>query len=323
LKNGLASESSVVSVALSSTVPGGSGYYAFRIKPEGLEDGEQMTMKSLGIDEHYLATYNIPIVKGRDFSEDVVTDETQAFILNASATAKLGWQNALGKNFEISVHGGGGITERKGKVIGLIGDFHYESLYNSIDPLVIYVNKTPFYSNFINIKLAPGNLEDAISMIESKWDSFSPNRPLQLHFLDAELKKFYDSEVRIGRIFTAFSVLSIVISCLGLFGLSAYTALQRTKEIGIRKVMGASLPGIMKLLSREYMVMIALANMFAIPIGLFYSSSWLQGFPYRSTINPGIFIYTFLGALAIALITVSFQTIKAAMANPVDSLQNE
>ena len=196
-------------------------------------------------------------------------------------------------------------------------------MYNLIDPLVIYVNTSPFYSNFLNVKLAPGNWEDAIAVLNVKWKEFSPNKPFEFYFLDEELKKLYDSEIKIGRIFTVFAVLSIIISCLGLFGLSAFSAQQRVKEIGIRKVLGANLGGILGLLSREYIMLILVANLIAWPLGWYFSAEWLSTFPYRTGLNIGIFIITFLGALVVALTTVSFQSMKAANANPIKSLRNE
>jgi len=323
LQSAFLEETSVIETTVSSALPGGDGFYAFRIEPEGLPDGEQMTMKSIGVDEEYITTYRLEILEGRGFSKDVTTDESSAFILNEAAVEKLEWSDPLGKNFSIEIHGRGGADVRKGKVIGVLKDFHYESLYNSIEPLVVYVNTSSFYHNYLNLKIAPGNWEEVISLLEMKWEAFSPNRPLQFYFLDEELKKMYDAEVKIGRIFTAFAILSIVISCLGLFGLSAFTASQRTKEIGIRKVMGASLLTILKLLSKDYVILIVLANLIAWPLGWYYSSQWLNDFAYRVDLNLWTFLFTFLSALIVALITVSYQTMKAASANPVDALQQE
>jgi putative ABC transport system permease protein len=322
LKDALLSESSVLNVALSSTLPGRDNYYAFRIVPEGATEDDEMTMKSLGVDEDYFNTYNLEVIDGRSFSEDITTDRNQAFILNEAAVDKLGWDEAMGKDFTITIHAASEEV-RKGKVIGVVKDFHFQSLYNLIDPLVLYVNTSPFYSNFLNVKLAPGNWEDAIKMLTAKWKEFSPDKPLDFYFLDEELKKFYDSEVKIGNIFSAFAILSIIISCLGLFGLSAFSAQQRVKEIGIRKVMGANLAGILGLLSREYLMLIIIANLIAWPLGWYISTEWLSTFPYRTVLNIGIFLLTFLGALLIALVTVSYQSMKAALTDPVKSLRNE
>jgi len=322
LKDALLRESSVLSVALSSTLPGRKGFYAFRIVPEGSTDDDEMTMKSLAVDEDYINTYNLKVIDGRNFSKDIFTDVKQAFILNEAAVEKFGWDEALDKDFTITVHAASEEV-RKGKIIGVVKDFHFQSLYNLIDPLVIYVNTSPFYSNFLNVKLAPGNWEDAVKMLTVRWKEFSPNKPLEFYFLDEELKKFYDSEVKIGHIFSAFAALSIIISCLGLFGLSAYSAQQRVKEIGIRKVLGANLAGVLSLLLREYIMLIIVANLIAWPLGWYISTEWLSTFPYRAGLDVGIFLLTFLGALLIALVTVSFQSMKAAVANPVKSLRNE
>ena len=322
LKDALASESSIVSVAASSTLPGREGFYSFPIIIEDSDD-EELTIKTLGIDQDYLSTYNLELAAGRDFNKDITTDLNQAFILNEAAVAKFGWDEALNKDFTLTVHTSKGMEKRVGKVIGVVKDFHYQSLYNLIDPLVIYVNTGQFYTNFLNVKFAPGNWEEAIGLLTTKWKAFSPNKPLEYYFLDDELAKFYDSEVKIGRIFTVFAGLSIIISCLGLLGLSAFSAQQRVKEIGIRKVLGARNNSILYLLFREYIVLIVIANLIAWPLGWYLSSEWLSTFPYRTSLTLTVFLITFLGALLIALLTVSFQSMKAALANPVKSLQDE
>ena len=160
-------------------------------------------------------------------------------------------------------------------------------------------------------------------MLTAKWKTFSPNKPLEYYFLDDELAKFYDSEVKIGRIFTVFAILSIIISALGLLGLSAFSAQQRVKEIGIRKVLGANIGSILLLLFREYIVLIIIANIIAWPLGWYISTEWLSTFPYRTSLTLGVFLITFFGALTVALLTVSFQSMKAAIANPVKSLRDE
>jgi putative ABC transport system permease protein len=322
LKNALVSESSIVNVAASSTLPGRDGFYSFPIVVEGSDD-EELTMKTLGIDEDFITTYKLEIIAGRDFSKDITTDLNQAFILNEAAIAKFGWNNALNKDFTLTVHSAAGMEKRQGKVIGVVKDFHYQSLYNLVDPLVIYVNTGPFYTNFLNVKFAPGNWEEAINLLTTRWKAFSPNKPLEFYFLDEELAKFYDSEVKIGHIFKVFAGLSIIISCLGLLGLSAFSAQQRVKEIGIRKVLGANLASILLLLFREYINLIVLANLIAWPLGWYLSTEWLSTFPYRTGLTIGVFLITFFGALLVALLTVSFQSMKAAIANPVKSLRDE
>ena len=322
LKDALERESSIVNVAASSTLPGRDGFFSFPIVIEDSDDDE-LTIKTLGIDEDYISTYNLEIVDGRDFSKDIVSDLDQAFILNEAAVKKFGWDEALNKDFTLTVHTSKGQEKRVGQVIGVVKDFHYQSLYNLIDPLVIYVNTGPFYTNFLNVKFAPGNWEEAISMLTGRWKEFSPNKPLEFYFLDDELAKFYDSEVKIGRIFSVFAGLSIIISCLGLLGLSAFSAQQRVKEIGIRKVLGANIASILLLLFREYIVLIVIANLIAWPLGWYLSSEWLSTFPYRADLTISVFLLTFLGALLIALLTVSFQSMKAAVANPVKSLKDE
>ena len=309
-------------LAASSTLPGRDGFFSFPIVIENSDDDE-LTIKTLGIDQDFINTYNLEIIAGRDFNKDITTDQNQAFILNEAAIAKFGWKESLNKDFTLTVHSSKGMEKREGKIIGVVKDFHYQSLYNVIDPLVIYVNTGQFYTNFLNVKLAPGNWEEVISLLTAKWKAFSPNKPLEFYFLEDELANFYESEVKIGRIFTVFAGLSIIISCLGLLGLSAFSAQQRVKEIGIRKVHGANLTSILLLLFREYIVLIIIANLIAWPLGWYLSTEWLSTFPYRTGLGISVFVLTFLGALIIALITVSYQSMKAAIANPVKSLKDE
>ena len=235
LKESLMKESKVINVALSATIPGTNDFYGWNVIPEGYPSDTEYTMRSLGVDEDYLSTYNIELIDGRDFSKDIHTDGKQAFIINQAAVDNFGWTNPVGKDFTLSIYTGKHEL-RKGKIIGVVKNFHFQSLYNRIEPLLIYINKHPYYSDYLNVKLAPGNIEESLNLLEAKWNNFNPDKPFEYYFVDQELEKFYDKEVRISRLFSSFAVISIIISCLGLFGLSAFTASQRTKEIGVRKV---------------------------------------------------------------------------------------
>ena len=322
LKESFLKESSVVHVALSSTIPGSEDFYGWNVIPEGYPSDTEHTMRSLGVDEDYLSTYSIQLILGRDFSKDISTDGTQAFIINKAAADNFGWQNPINKDFTMEVYTGKHEI-RKGKVIGVVDNFHFQSLYNRIEPLVIYINKHPHYSDYLNVKLSPGNIDSSLKLLEARWNDFNPDKPFEYYFIDQELEKFYEREVKISQIFSSFAVISIIISCMGLFGLSAFTASQRTKEIGIRKVFGATLPGIVKMLSKEYAVLIIISNLVAWPMAWYYGTRWLSEFPYRISISADIFIITLLGALLIAIVTVSFQSVKAATANPIKSLKSE
>lgn len=322
-KNELLKEAIVSSAGLSSEIPGGENFYGWEVNPEGFGKGT-MSMNSIGMDEDYIPTYEIKILQGRNFSKDISTDATGAYILNEAAVKFLGWkpEEAVGKEFDLIIYTSVR-EERKGKIIGVAQDFNYKTLHHQVEPLVLYINKHPYYSDFLTVKVNSRQLTEAVDIIEQKWKAFHPEKPLEFSFLNDQLQRRYQSEMRISSIFTSFAVLSIVISSLGLFGLSAFSAQRRTKEIGIRKVMGASVGQIVRLLSVEYVVMILVANVLAWPLAYFASVKWLNNFPYRTTLGMEILLFTLLLALTIALLTVSLQSVKAALANPVKSLKNE
>lgn len=322
LKEEIAKESGVASVALSSAMMGSANFYGFQTVPEGTEENADYTMKTLGVDEDFLSTYDIRLIDGRDFSEDIITDQTEAVILNQAAVKKLNWQEPVDKEFGITIYTGEEV-KRSGRVIGVVEDFHFASLYNRVEPLVIYINKHPYYSDFLSVKFSGGNLKENVEMLRSKWKAFNQEKPFEYYFVDEELDQFYKSEVQKVKIFSAFSVLSIFISCLGLFGISAYTIQQRTKEVGIRKVLGAGILSILRLLSTEYVLMILVANALAVPLVWYLAVTWLQGFEYRTELDLMIFIFTLAGALLMSLATISFQALKAASMNPVKTLRDE
>jgi putative ABC transport system permease protein len=313
----------VESVGLSSELPGGENFYRWEVNPEGFARGS-MSMNSLGMDEDYLHTYNIQLVAGRSFSEDVISDAKEAVVLNEAAVKYLGWtpDNAIGKEFEI-IYYTNQREDRHCKVIGITKDFHYQTLHHAVEPLVMHINKHPYYSDFLTVKVNNADVATTVDMLQAKWKAFHPDKPLEFLFVDDQLQKQYASETRISTIFSSFALLSIIISCLGLFGLSAFSAQKRMKEIGIRKVLGAGLLQIVKLLSLEYVVMVTLANVIAWPLAFYFSREWLSSFPYRTTMGVGIFAFTLFVALGIALVTISVQSIKAALINPVKTLKSE
>ena len=322
LREQLMTESRVQSVALSNTLPGGDAFHTFPVVPEGADSERDYIYKTLGVDEHFVDTYNLEIIKGRGFSEDVKTDETQAFIINETLARQLNWEDPVGKQFKLTYYTDDAVN-LEGFVIGVVKDFHYQSLYNEIDPLVLYINKHPYYSEYLSVRLSPGSMDGAISMMESKWAAFNPDKPFEFYFLDDELDKMYYSEVRTSSLFSGFAVLSIIISCLGLFGLSGYAIQRRMREFGIRKVLGAGGFSIFKLVSKEYLVLVLIANLLGWPLAWFLGNTWLENFAYKIQISPLFFIASLMLIVAITVGTISFHSIKAAMLNPVDTLRDE
>lgn len=320
LKDKLLSNSKVISAGLSATLPGGDGFYGWTVIPEGKE--ERITLKSLGVDEDFLKTYNIEVTEGRDFSKDILSDQTEAVILNRAAVKLFDWDNGLNKELKLTLYVDGPEV-RNARVIGIVEDFHYQSLYHKVEPLVIYINKHPYYSDYLSVKFATGNLSESVDILQNAWEEFHPDKPLDYVFLDTALEELYHSEQKRSQIFSSFAILSIVISCLGLFGLSAYSIQQRTREVGIRKVLGASILNILRMLSAEYMMLIIAANIIAWPLVAYFANKWLSNFVYSIDLSIWMFIAVVIAAILISIITIGYQALKAATTNPVNTLRNE
>jgi putative ABC transport system permease protein len=322
LKDKLLQESFVQSATVSATLPAGEGFYDWEIVPEGFKEEENMVMKSVNGDEDFIKTYNIKVLAGRDFSKDILTDKEQAFILNQAAAKELGWDDPIGKEFQLTFQTNDAVV-RKGKVIGMVEDFHYQSLYSKIEPLVIFINTHHYYTDYISLKLSPGNAKEQVEKLEDVWSSLNPDKPFEFSFLDADLNKLYKSEESTSSLLSIFTGLSVFISCLGLFGLASFSVQQRTKEIGIRKVLGASVFSILKLVAKEFVLLVAIANIIAWPLAWYSANQWLDKFAYRIDMEITILIVTAVLILIIAIVTVGVKAAKSALMNPVKSLRYE
>jgi len=277
-------------------------------------------MNDMSFGHDFIPEFKIQIAAGRSFSEDMRTDAGKSCIINEAAVRHFGWsspEEAIGKILER----GPRKPENRRTVIGVVKDFHYEGLQDAIEPLVILNDPQDFFS--ISLTITTENVSETLSFIEKKWHELHLGNIFSYSFLDEMFDRYYRSEERIGKILTIFASLAIFLSCLGLFGLVFFTVNQRTKEIGVRKVLGASVSGILGLLSRESTKCIFFANIIAWPISYFAVSKWLENFAYRVNLNVWMFIFSGLAAFGIALLTISYQSIKAATANPVDSLRYE
>jgi putative ABC transport system permease protein len=266
------------------------------------------------VDYDFFSVYDIDMEKGRSFSAQFPADKTQAVVLNETAANVLDLEDPIGKR--IFVQG------QEWTVIGVTKDFNYESLHWKIDPLVF-----AFYENrgldYFSVKVRPTDIPKTLASIEEKWNTFSPEFPFQSGFLDERMDKIYQAEKRMGKSFNVFTLLALIIACLGLFGLASFLLEQKRKEIGIRKILGAKFQNIIVMLSKEYLRCLALAAMIAWPIGYLVMKSWLQNFVYKAAIGFGIFLLSSLIAFVFALITVSYKSMKAAVSNPADSLRYE
>ena len=270
----------------------------------------------LRVDHDYIPTFKMEMVAGRNFSREIRTDSTKAFVLNETAAQRIGWktpEEAIDQGFK---YGG-----RSGQIVGVVKDFHFESLHQEISPIVMLLSSTSLSQ--ISIRINSSNIPQTMSFLQGIWSEMRPEYPFSYYFIDENFDQLYRSEENLSRIFSYFAFLSIFIGCLGLFGLASYTAERRTKEIAVRKVLGASTRGLVVLLSKEFTKWVLLANVIAWPIGYLAMSRWLQAFAYRSGIAIGAFFLAGGLAWAIAFLTVSYQTIRASLADPVSSLKYE
>ncbi len=321
-RNELMRNAGVTDVARSSRIPTGRLLDANGASTMAGDSLRPVTadIKYLAADYDFIPTYGVHIVAGRNFSRAYSMDTTN-FILNEASVKAVGWkspQDAIGKDFKYG--------DTKGHVIGVIGDFHFESLRQKIVPIILEnapVTSSDSRFNSLSIKVAGNNIPGALAAVEKIWKKYLPEIPYEYTFLDDRFTQLYQAEQRQGTIFTVFACIAIFIACLGLFGLSAFAITQRVKEIGVRKVLGANVSSIVTLLSKDFLKLVLVAAIIAFPVAWYAMTHWLQDFAYRINIHWWVFVLAAILALIVALVTVSFQAIKAAVANPVKSLRTE
>lgn len=308
----------IVNVSEASRVPSGRLLDSQDGKAE--VNGELKTINDRIADIHvshnFMETFGIELTAGRDFNYSLASDSTEAFILNESAVEAIGWQSpeqAIDKQFQ---YGG-----RRGRVVGVVKDFNFESLHQQIAPIVFLIPDNRI--SRVAVKMKDNRREEVLAFLKDKWAYWRPDYPFTYSFVEERFNEQYASERRLGEVFGWFALLAVIIASLGLFGLASFTAQQRIKEIGIRKTLGATVTQIVLLLSKRFTLLVLLSIGLAIPISWYAMSSWLQGFAYRIDIPVLTFLWAGAGAVVIAWLTVSYQSIKAATVNPVKSLQSE
>lgn len=302
-------------VSFSAGVPGRSGELRVMI-PEGSSESETHAINIIRCDFDFFDTFELELISGRKFSLDFSTDIKEAYIINETAAKKFGWmENAVGKKLAFA-------EGRPGKIIGVVKDFHFRALQQEIEPLALMIDEQTLA--FASFKINPLNVSETLAYIKNKWQGYEPEREFDFFFMDDEFAAQYEAEEKLSAILSFFALLAIFIACLGLFGLASFTAEQRTKEIGIRKILGASVNNIVFHLSKEFIKWVLVANITAWPIAYYVMNNhWLKNFPYR--ISPQVLTFILAGVISIiiALLTVSFQVIRAAISNPIDSLRYE
>lgn len=309
----LKNQSGIEAVSGSNTLPGRS-FSNWGFRAEGIE--KSFTLNTCICDYDFLKTLKIEMMDGRFFSKDFSTDST-ASILNAKALELIGWDDPIGKKISLG--------NQQFTVIGVIEDYHYESLHQRIRPMALFLSGGVYQNTeeYISIRLKTKNTSEILKNVETTFNRFAPNMPFEYSFLDQDYDNLYVNEKQTRKMFMIFSFLAIFIACLGLFGLASFVADRKTKEISIRKVLGASVPGLIGRLSYNFTKWVLISNIVAWPLGWFVMNKWLQNFAYKIEITVWPFIISGLLALFIALLTVSYQAIKAATANPIKSLRYE
>ncbi|HEY9046382.1 MAG TPA: ABC transporter permease [Ohtaekwangia sp.] len=311
----------VASVASSNSSPGfGIGKLLIQV-----EDNEgklsERGIDLFEVDYDFVKTLGMTVLQGRDFSRDVASDTLYAVLVNEAMVKRMSWENPIGKKFVFKGNGPDG-TDLVKQVVGVIKDYHQNSLYDAIEPLMIHMDMA---NSFLFIKTEEGDVRESLAAIEKTWKELYPNYPFDYQFLDQDFNSQYKSDEKRSQIFTAFSGLTIVIACLGLLGLAAFTTQQRYKEIGVRKVIGASINSLVVLVSKEFFLLVGIGTVIAFPFAWYITGNWLQHFAYRIELQGEwiTFLLSALAAFVITLITVGYHVLRAASTNPVRALRDE
>jgi ABC-type antimicrobial peptide transport system permease subunit len=313
LKAQLANKPGILNVAVATQKPSFTSWSSSGFDWEGKDPSLKVDITYMGADDGYMDTMGITLAQGRNFSKEFPTDKTESFLCNEELARLMGHEDPIGKSFSF--------WGQKGKIIGVIKDFHFQPLRRKIEPLIIqWVNLD--WSNFLFLRIAPEGISETLGVVQGTWEKILPTIPFSYQFVDEDFDLIYRSEERTGTLLKIFTAMAILVACLGLFGLASYAAEQKTKEIGIRKVLGASVPGIVTLMCREFLVLIGLANLIAWPVAYFAVKDWLNNFAYRTSIPAFLFFGALILSLTIGLMTVIYRAVRAASANPVEALKH-
>jgi putative ABC transport system permease protein len=316
LKDEVKNVPGVMAASLSYSVPGQDmGNNVVRLGWD--EKAAWSDMRFLAVDHDFVPLYDLNVIAGRAFSEEFPSDEKEAFMLNESGMRRLGWndpQESVGQKLAWQ--------DRKGYVVGVVKDFHFMSANVAVEPFIMIMNK-PWSVGYLSVKLASGDPAKMLEQIRNKFDEVLPGKIFEYYFLDEEYDMQYKAEDRFMSVFTYFAGIAVFIACLGLYGLAMFTAEQKFKEIGIRKVLGASSFNLVYLQVRGFVSLVLIAFVVSVPVAYFFMDRWLQSFPLRESIPLSIFVISGLASLIIAWITVSYQSVKAANINPVKSISSD
>lgn len=311
--NKLRSSTNFVNSSTSSASPISFGNSTWGVDWDGKQEDERILFSNFSVSPEFIETFHMELVAGRSFDEGLPND-TLNFLINEEGVRRIGFEgDAIGQRLSM-----GGV---EGQIIGVVKDFHFNSLHAQIDPLIMYYQPDRNYQLFVRI--VPQRVDDAIKELEAVYRSYAPAYPFEYHFIERDWEDKYKSEQQVAGLFNYFAFLAIFISCLGLYGLAAYTTERRTQEIGIRKALGANVGTILRLISKEFVILVFIAAVIASPIAYYILLAWLEDFAYHIDITWITFVISISLSLLIAILSVAFQSIKAALANPVDALRDE
>ena len=313
LKTELVKDPHVLNVTASSQLPSNIGSNSSNFNWEGKDPNFTTLIGNNSVDFDFIETLKIEMKEGRSFSKEYSSDASSGFVINEEVAKLMGRESVVGESCMF--------FGREGTIIGVTRNWHYQPVRNEIEPLAIYIE--PEWNRVMLIRIPTGNISESIKSIETVWKRVIPTYPFEYYFLDENFDEMYRTEESIGTLLKYFTVLAVFVACLGLFGLASFTSEQRTKEIGIRKVLGANVSNITLLLCREFFLLVLVSNIIAWPVAYFLMKGWLQKYAYRTSLSVFIFVAAMGIALMVAFLSVSFQAIRAATANPVDSLRYE
>jgi putative ABC transport system permease protein len=318
-KDQILQNNQIAAVTVLEDIPG-SKYQTDNFQFEGMSD--PMQIPRLTVHDDVVDVLGMELAAGRGYSEEFLSDSTAAIMVNEAMLPVLGHETAeAALGHRITLRG------QEKEIIGVVKDFHYASLHNPIGPFIVerFFNQGifNFFGRYAAVRMRPGDPAATLAYLEQQWRNFVPDRPFEYRFLDAELDKLYTAEQTLGQVATVFSLMAIFVACLGLFGMASFTAERRTKEIGVRKVLGASEVGIITLLTKESARLVAIAFVVTVPLAWFAISKWLQTFTYATTVNPVSFVVAGVAVFAVAILTVGLQSVRTATANPVESIHYE
>ena len=267
------------------------------------------------VDHDFIDALEIKMVEGRDFRQDMPSDTLTGVVVNETLAKRMGWSEPIGKKVELG--DGSAIMAR---VIGVMADYHQTGMYNEIESLMLVYRE---YTNIIYVKLSGNNMEKTLSFIENTWKEVFPDQPYSYAFLKDRFNRQFEADEKRGLIFTMFTILAILIACLGLYGLASYMVEQRTKEVGIRKVFGASEGVVVRLISKDFLILVVISIVIALPVASYFMTNWLENYVYRTNISIPLLIFAALLTVAITFITISFKAYQAAITNPASSIRTE